>query len=111
MVGRSCSATLTKGRWSRAVPMRPWLVDGASNARQHPGAVAGGTTWPSRPGRLCPGRSLVLIAQIALWYAYYATDAFSNSGLAGGMAFALLPLGISWAATAAAVVVVRRSVA
>jgi hypothetical protein len=50
---------------------------------------------------------VVLLSQIALWYAYYATDAFSNPGLGGAMAFAILPLFISWAATTAALLSVR----
>lgn len=45
---------------------------------------------------------VVLLSQIALWYAYYATDAFSNPGLAGYVAFGILPPFLSCAATTAA---------
>ncbi len=54
---------------------------------------------------------VILISQIALWYAYYATDLFSNPGLACAMAFAILPLFVSWATTAAAIVTVRQQTA
>ena len=44
----------------------------------------------------------VLIAQVGVWFAYYATDGFSNSGMAGVWANFIIPTLVSLVVAAAA---------
>lgn len=44
-----------------------------------------------RGSRLAVVPLAVFAGQMSLWFAYYATDWFSNPGLAGAMAIAVLP--------------------
>lgn len=50
---------------------------------------------------------LILAMHVAVWYVYSATDMISNPGLGGALSFIIMPLFLSWASIAAALLVVR----